>query len=115
MWDVEKEFLNKHGIKVFSEIYDMESCADYVTEKANGHDLYISIDIDALDPVYAPAVNYPEPNGLTSKEFFYILDRLLKVKSLKAMDITEAIPTKDKAFDYRTLRTIAKIVEEATN
>ena len=113
MWDVEKEFLNKHNIKVFKEIYDMEAAADYVTEKANGHDLYISIDIDALDPAFAPAVSYPEPNGLTSKEFFYILDRLLKVKSLKAIDIVEAIPEKDKAFDNRTLRTIKKIIEEA--
>ncbi len=112
MWDVEKKFLMKHDIKVFSEIYNMEAAADYITEKTNGHDLYVSIDIDALDPVYAPAVNYPEPNGLTNKEFFYILDKLLKIKTLKTIDITEIIPKKDKNFDYRTLRTVAKIIEK---
>ena len=110
----ERNFLKQHNIKVFQTIYNMESAADYITEKANQHDLYISIDIDALDPVFAPAVNYPEPVGLTSKEFFYILKRLLLIKSLKTIDIVEAIPQKDKNYDYRTLRTIAKIIEEAT-
>ncbi|HDL02255.1 MAG TPA: agmatinase, partial [Candidatus Pacearchaeota archaeon] len=110
----EKTFLTKHNIKVFSEIYNMEAAADYITEKANSHDLYISIDIDALDPAFAPAVSYPEPNGLTPKEFFYILNRLLKIKSLKAIDIVEIVPEKDKNFDNRTLRTTAKIIEEAS-
>lgn len=111
----EISFLKLHDIKIFQTIYDMESAADYITEKANNHDLYISIDIDALDPAFAPAVNYPEPNGLTSKEFFYILNRLLKIKTLKAIDIVEAIPEKDKQFDNRTLRTITKIIQETTN
>ena len=115
MWDVEKKFLIENDIKVFSEIYDLQAATDYITEKANGHDLYISIDIDAIDPSQAPAVSYPEPNGLTSKEFFYILKRLLLIKSLNTIDIVEAIPEKDKAFDNRTLRTIAKIIEEATS
>ncbi len=113
IWETEKEFLEKHGVKIFQTIYDMESAADYITEKANGEDLYISIDIDAIDPAFAPAVNYPEPNGLTSKEFFYILNRLLRIKTLKAIDITEIIPEKDKAFDNRTLRLATKIIEEA--
>jgi agmatinase len=110
----ESKFLSSHNIKIFQTIYDMESCADYITEKANGKDLYVSIDIDAIDPSFAPAVNYPEPNGLTSKEFFYIFNRLLKIKSLKAIDIVEAVPEKDKNFDYRTLRLITKIIETAT-
>lgn len=113
-WEVEKDFLKKHDIKVFQTIHDMEAVADHITEKASDHNLYISIDIDALDPAFAPAVNYPEPNGLTSKEFFYIFTRLLKIPTLKAIDITEAIPEKDKAFDNRTLRTIAKTIEEVT-
>jgi agmatinase len=110
----EAAFLNKHDIKIFQTIYNMEAAADYITEKSLGKDIYISLDIDALDPSQAPAVNYPEPNGLTSKEFFYILNRLLKIKSLKALDIVEAVPEKDKNFDYRTLRLITKIIEKAT-
>ena len=114
---IEKEesiFLRNHNIKIFETIYDLQAATDYITEKANRHDLYISIDIDTLDPAFAPAVNYPEPNGLTSKEFFYILKRLFRIPSLKAIDIVETVPEKDKNFDHRTLRTITKIIEEAT-
>lgn len=111
----EKEFLAKHNIKIFETIYNLQATTDYITEKANQHDLYISIDIDTLDPAFAPAVNYPEPNGLTSKEFFYILKRLLLIPTLKTIDIVEAVPEKDKQFDYRTLRTITKIIEDISS
>ncbi len=107
----EMKFLLENNVKVFTEIFDIEAAADYVTEKANGKDLYISIDIDALDPAFAPAVNYPEPAGLSSKEFFYILKRLLRIKSLKTIDIVEAISEKDNSQKL-TLRTIAKIIDE---
>ncbi len=107
----EQKFLYEHKIKVFNDILDLQAMTDYITERANGHNLYISIDIDAIDPAFAPGVNYPEPAGLSSKEFFYILKRLFLIKSLVAVDIVEAVPKKDKLFDYRTLRIIVKIIE----
>jgi arginase family enzyme len=113
IWDIERKFLIENKIKVFNGIFDIEAATDYITERANGQDLYISIDIDALDPAFAPAVSYPEPAGLSSKEFFYIFKRLLRIKSLKTIDVVEAIPQKDKNYNSLTLRTIAKIVEEA--
>lgn len=108
----ERKFLKEKKIKVFEEINDVETVADYVTEKANGHDVYLSVDIDVLDPSYAPAVNYQEVNGLTSKEFFYIVRRILKIKTLKAMDIVEAVPEKDEKYDFRTIKICSKIVED---
>lgn len=108
----EREFLEKSGIKFFEDIEDAEAVADYVTEKAMGHDVYFSVDIDVLDPVYAPSVNYQEVNGLTSKEFFYIVKRILKIKTLKAMDIVEAVPEKDEKYDFRTIKICSKVVEE---
>jgi len=111
IWNIEKKFLAENNIKVFNELLNLEAATDYITEKANGKDLYISIDIDILDPAFAPAVNYPEPAGLNSKEFFYIFKRLLRIKSLKAIDIVEAIPKKDNPQKL-TLRTVAKIIEE---
>ncbi|MGE4080140.1 MAG: arginase family protein, partial [Reyranella sp.] len=36
---------------------------------------YISVDLDVLDLAYAPAVADPEVNGMTSREFFGLLDR----------------------------------------
>ena len=108
----EMKFLIKHSIKVFREINDMEAASDYITEKALGRDVYLSVDIDALDPAFAPAVSYPEVDGLSSREFFYMIKRILKIKSLKAIDVVEAIPEKDKAFDMRTIKNCVKVVEE---
>ena len=108
----EMKFLLERGIKVFSEVNDVEAVADYVTENANGHDLYVSIDIDALDPAYAPAVNYPEAAGMSSKDFFYILRRIFRIKTLRAIDVVEAVPEKDEKFDYRTIGNCCRIIEE---
>ena len=110
--EIERKFLINRGIKVFEEIFDLELVADYITEKANGKDVYVSIDIDVLDPAFASAVNYPEPNGLSSKELFYLLKRIFCIKSLKALDIVEVVPGKDKKYDYRTVKIASKIAEE---
>jgi len=64
---VEWKFLKDNGIKVFSEINNLEAIGDYITERANGADVYVSVDVDVLDPAFAPGVNYAEPNGLSSR------------------------------------------------
>tara|TARA_Y100000310_G_scaffold286519_1_gene310797 strand:- start:23327 stop:24076 length:750 start_codon:yes stop_codon:yes gene_type:complete len=108
----ERKFLDKFKIKVFSEIYDLESLGDYITEKSNGHSIYISIDIDVLDPAFAPGVNYYEPNGLSSKELFYLLKRLSHIKGSKVLDVVEIVPKKDKKYDYRTVKIASKIIKD---
>jgi agmatinase len=108
----EKKFLEEKGIKVFSEIYDLEAVGDFVTEKALGKDIYVSVDIDVLDPSFAPGVSYSEPNGLLSKELFYLLRRIFRIKSLKALDVVEVIPSKDLKYDYRTVKVAAKIIDD---
>jgi len=110
--DVEIKFLKDNGVKIFGEIDNLEAVGDYITEKANGMDVYVSVDIDVLDPAFAPAVNYPEPNGLSSRELFYLLKRIFYIKSLKALDVVEAVPEKDEKYDYQTVNIVTKIVEE---
>ncbi|MCH7850489.1 MAG: arginase family protein [Nanoarchaeota archaeon] len=109
---VERDYLNRVGVKVFEEVYDLEACADYVTEKAIGHDIYVSVDIDVLDPAFAPGVSYIEPNGMSTKELFYILRRIFFMKGVRALDVVEVIPKKDEKSDYLTVKTAAKIIKE---
>jgi arginase family enzyme len=109
--DVEMRFLREKGIKVFSEIYDLEAVGDYITERAMGKDVYVSVDVDVLDPAFAPGVNCAEPNGLSSKELFYLLRRVFKVKGMKALDVVEAVPSRDEKYDYRTVKVAAGIVD----
>lgn len=108
----EEKFLELKGVKIFGEIYDLKAIGDYITKKANGFDVYISIDMDVLDPAFAPGVNYAEPNGLSSKELFYLLRRLFCIKSLKAMDVVEVDLLKDKKYGYITAKTAARILRE---
>lgn len=57
-------------------------------------ELYLSIDLDAIDPAFAPGVGTPEPLGLTTIQFFNILS-LFKDNKIKAFDIVELSPPYD--------------------
>jgi len=72
--------------------------------------LYVSIDLDVLDPSFAPGVGCYEPGGLSSRDLLFFLHRLKKLQNLKAIDITELKPEKD--VNGLTAKLAAKIVVE---
>ena len=108
----EGRFLKEKGVKVFGEVYDLEAVADYVTERALGRDIYVSVDLDVLDSAFAPGVNCSEPNGLLPKELFYLLKRVFAVKGVRCLDVVEVCVDKDERYDFRTVKVAAKIVGE---
>ena len=55
--------------------------------------LYISFDIDALDPAYAPGVSHLEPGGMTTRQALRILQRL--EADIVGMDVVEVNPSRD--------------------
>ena len=61
-------------------------------KKINGP-VYLSIDLDVLDPTIMPAVGNPEPNGLTFSEVLEGVKAL--AKNLVAIDFVEFVPTKN--------------------
>ena len=58
--------------------------------------VFLSFDIDVLDPAYAPATGTPEPGGLTTREAFGFL-RALRGLSLSGYDVVEVSPPYDGA------------------
>lgn len=72
--------------------------------------LYISIDVDVLDPAYAPGVGTPEPLGLTPHQLLSLLHPLLAEHELLALDIVEHNPLADAG--YATSALVAKLVIE---
>ena len=58
--------------------------------------LYVSIDIDVLDPGTAPGTGTPEAGGLTSRELLGVL-RGLRGLRLAAADLVEVAPAYDHA------------------
>jgi agmatinase len=72
--------------------------------------VYLSIDIDVLDPAHAPGTGCPEPGGVTFKElaeFVYRLEQL----NVRAVDVMEVAPQVDAA--NITAAAAAKLIREA--
>jgi agmatinase len=89
-------FLNEHNISTVSDkeirngngpklLKDITSTFD---------SLYLSVDLDVLDPAFAPGVGNPEAVGISSREL-YDLVTTLQNKKIVAADIMELNPTYD--------------------
>jgi len=58
--------------------------------------VYLSVDIDVLDPAHAPGTGTPEPGGLTSRELLAML-RSFRDANLVSADVVEVAPAYDHA------------------
>ncbi len=115
-WDKQEyDFLRQNKIKFFtmkekSSEGKEEVCNAVMSNAKDFEALYLSIDIDAVDPAFAPGTGYPEPGGLTSRELLYFLQRIKMLKNLKGIDLVEINPEKD--INSMTVKLGAKIVVE---
>lgn len=106
-------FLKENKIRNFMakdvSIMGLYDISEAVMELANRWDgLYISVDIDVLDPAFAPGTGYLEPGGLSTRELIYFLHRLKKLHNFRGGDLVEVNPIKDKG----TAVVAAKIITE---
>jgi agmatinase len=109
----EIKFLKENKIKTLSMnslTEDLQDMCDTIMEFSNGKELYVSIDIDVIDPTFAPSTGYPEAGGLTSRQFIYLIQRIKKIKNLRAVDLVEINEKKDK--DKITVKLGAKLLAE---
>lgn len=77
-----------------------------VSEKA-GNSIYFSIDMDGIDPAYAPAVGTPEPYGLTPLDVRYLINVL--GKRIVGFDVLEFSPVYDNG---NTSVLAAKLIQD---
>ena len=61
------------------------------------HPTYLTIDIDIVDPAFAPGTGTPEPGGLCSREFLRIIRILARGLKLVGCDVVEVSPPFDHA------------------
>ena len=80
-------------------------------EKSDIKDIYISIDIDALDPSIAPGTGYAIPGGFTYREAWKILREVTKKVNIIGFDIVEVSPSLD-LLNNVTLKVAAKLIIE---
>jgi agmatinase len=71
-------------------------------ERVGDAPVYISVDIDVLDPAHAPGTGTPEAGGLTSRELLAML-RGLRPAAVVGGDVVEVAP----AYDHAEITAIA--------
>lgn len=70
--------------------------------------VYVSIDLDGLDPAFAPGVSHHEPGGLSTRDVLMLLDQV--PASIVGADVVELNPRRD--INDMTAMVAAKLVKE---
>ena len=89
------------------EVIDMRSWYTGTRPATEGA-VYLSLDMDGLDPAFAPGVSHPEPGGLSTREVIAVIQNI--GGSLIGADVVECNPGRDSAG--LTARLAAKLVKE---
>lgn len=93
----ERHFIKQLGIKTFT-MYDidhlgigqvMDLALDHLTKDNPDRPLHISYDIDAIDPVHAPATGTAVIGGLTWREAHFVAEHVVKSGLLASAEIVE--------------------------
>lgn len=104
-------------IEDFKSLGPLES-AEIIRRRVGGSRVFLTFDIDCLDPAYAPGTGTPEVGGLTSWECLQVIRRLAGLNFV-GFDIVEVLPAYDHsditstlaaniAFEFLTLLAIVK-------
>ncbi|MEE1622274.1 agmatinase [Zafaria sp. J156] len=102
--DLEDDRRFGFGIVTSSDVY-YQGVAEIVAklrDRIGNRPLYISVDIDVLDPAHAPGTGTPEAGGITSRELLEIL-RGMRGMNLVGADVVEVAP----AYDHAELTGVA--------
>jgi agmatinase len=71
---------------------------DAISEALDGPDaVYLSVDIDVIDPGMAPGTGTPEPGGMLTRELLRAIRRIVSKVPLAGMDVVEVSPPYDHA------------------
>ena len=109
---MEEQGFRSHFMTEIEE-HGAEAVVDRAMDEAlDGADaVYLSVDIDVLDPAYAPGTGTAEPGGLSSRELLRAVRRIVMAVDLAGMDVVEVSPP----FDHADLTSMAanRVVMEA--
>lgn len=99
----QRDNASKFGVNIY-EMKDFESFKMPIFKNP----LYLSLDIDALDPAFAPGVSHHEPGGLTTRQLLHLIQEINT--PLVGADIVEYNPTRD--IDNMTAMLCGKLLKE---
>ena len=99
----QRDQANRFGV----DVIDMRRWAHGDRPRAGGS-LYLSIDLDGIDPGFAPGVSHPEPGGLTVRDVLSVVQQV--DGPIVGADIVELNPNRD--VNGLTAIVAAKLVKE---
>ncbi len=103
----EFEFARENTHLYIDEIFP---ALEHVVKEIKGKPVYLTLDIDVLDPAFAPGTGTPEPGGCSSREIFKAILTMQDL-NIVGMDLVEVAPAYDQS--ERTAILAAKILREA--
>ncbi|MBI2653271.1 agmatinase [Candidatus Woesearchaeota archaeon] len=108
----EAEFIKEKKLKIFwaKDIVDNDEWFD---DAVNGlsKNVYITIDLDGLDPSVMPSVGTPEPGGLGYYQLLRFLRKVCEKKNVVGFDVVELSPNKDNIHsDFTAARIVYKLI-----
>lgn len=110
------EWMRKQGFR-YHTMADVEKngwpkvMEEIIAEAKDGPEyMFISFDIDVMDPAYMPATGTPEPNGLTPRETFPLIRRLCAESNVVGFELVELLPY--RVPGYETVLNSERIVRE---
>src|SRR5919202_3987711 len=102
------------GLKIVNplDIADLgvKRVAQMIRARTGGSKVYISVDLDCVDPAFAPGVSVPSPAGLSSTDLIYLLNKTIEVRNIVGIDIVELSPKYD--INGMTAMLAARIMSE---
>ena len=117
-WPGEKEFAwqAEHGITSFfmHDVRDLgiREVVERTVAIVGDVPTFLTVDVDVLDPAFAPGTGTPEPGGMTSADLLWACRALAERLRIVGMDVVEVIPTGVGSADVTAL-VAERIVREA--
>lgn len=96
------EFITKNNLTVFEWGKGQEPSVEEIVNSIKTDKVYLTFDIDGLDPAHAPATGTPIPGGLSYAYAQKLIRKLIKEKDLVGADIVEVAPFKDDVLTQYT-------------
>ena len=96
--DKDHEYALTHGFRIITgnEVHDgMDTCAEEIRKTVGDMPVFVTFDIDFLDPAYAPGTGTPVCGGFSTAEALTLLRKSLPGLNIVGMDIVEVAPEYD--------------------
>lgn len=112
----ENDFIKANSVPVFTWPSDLDqaSFTQGIIDLLSAH-VYISVDLDVLDPALMPAVGTPEPGGMDWRQLMGLLKEVAQQRQIVGFDVCELSPGDGPpACSYTAAKLVFKMIAYAT-